>query len=67
MDFLSAEIKVTDAVQIIPDAELFHFGILTSSVHMIWTKTFCGRLESRIRYSKDVIDKFGNIDKNGIM
>ena len=55
MDFLSSEIKVTDAVQIIPNAELFHFGILTSSVHMIWTKTFCGRLESRIRYSKDVI------------
>ena len=55
MDFLTAETKVTDAVQIIPDAEIYHFGILTSSVHMIWTKNFCGRLESRYRYSKDVV------------
>jgi len=55
MDFLSAEIKVTDAVQIIPDAELYHFGVLQSSVHMAWTRAVCGRLESRYRYSKDIV------------
>ncbi|MBR6013740.1 MAG: class I SAM-dependent DNA methyltransferase, partial [Selenomonadaceae bacterium] len=55
INFLTAETKVTDAVQIIPDAEIYHFGILTSSVHMIWTKNFCGRLKSDFRYSKDIV------------
>ncbi|MBR2520120.1 MAG: hypothetical protein IKE46_10115 [Selenomonadaceae bacterium] len=39
----------------IPDAQIYHFGILTSSIHMAWMRTICGRLESRYRYSKDVI------------
>ena len=38
-----------------PDADLFLFGILQSSVHMIWTKTFCGRLKSDFRYSATLI------------
>ena len=40
---------------IIPDATLYHFGILTSSVHMAFMRAFCGRLEMRYRYSKDVV------------
>ena len=55
MDFLSAEIISTDALFIIPDADLFLFWVLESSVHMAWTKKFCGRLESRIRYSAKII------------
>ena len=55
MGFMSGEIKVTDAVQIIPNATLYHFGVLTSSLHMTWLRTVCGRLESRYRYSKDVV------------
>jgi len=46
---------VSDAVQIIPDATLFHFGILTSNVHMAWIRTVCGRLKSDYRYSKDIV------------
>ena len=38
-----------------PDATLYHFGVLTSSVHMIWMRTVGGRLESRYRYSKDIV------------
>ena len=45
----------TNQVQIIPEANLYHFGILTSSVHMAWTRTVCGRLEMRYRYSKDIV------------
>ena len=39
----------------IPDAEMYHFGVLTSNVHMAWMRAVCGRLEMRYRYSKDVV------------
>jgi hypothetical protein len=42
-------------IQTIPDAELFHFGILTSTMHMAWVKNICGRLKSDYRYSKDIV------------
>ena len=38
-----------------PDATLYHFGILESSTHMAWMRTVCGRLEMRYRYSKDIV------------
>ena len=53
--FVSAEIIVNDSVQIIPNAELYHFGILTSNVHMAWMRAVCGRLKSDYRYSKDIV------------
>ena len=46
---------MNDAVQIIPDATLYHFGVLTSNVHMAWMRTVCGRLKSDYRYSKDIV------------
>ena len=55
MDFVSPEIIASNLVLMIPDAELWHFGILTSSVHMAWTKTVCGRLEMRYRYSAKLV------------
>ena len=39
----------------IPNASLYHFGILTSKMHMAWVKYVCGRLENRFRYSKDIV------------
>lgn len=53
--FIDNSVIVTDAVQIIPDANLFDFGILTSSVHMAWMRAVCGRLKSDYRYSKDIV------------
>lgn len=53
--FMSSDTKVTDSVQIIPNATLYEFGILTSSTHIAWVKTVCGRLKSDYRYSKDVV------------
>ena len=55
MSFMTSETIVSDAVQIVPNANLYDFGILTSSVHMAWMRSVCGRLESRYRYSKDVV------------
>lgn len=40
---------------IIPNATFFHFGVLTSSMHMTWVKNICGRLKSDFRYSKDIV------------
>jgi hypothetical protein len=39
----------------LPDASLYHFGIISSAMHMAWVRTVCGRLESRYRYSKDIV------------
>lgn len=53
--FVTPEIIVNDSVQIIPNATLYHFGILTSNVHMAWMRVVCGRLKSDYRYSKDIV------------
>jgi len=34
---------------------MYHFGVLTSTMHMAWTRYVCGRLEMRYRYSKDIV------------
>jgi hypothetical protein len=44
-----------DSCLIIPNGTLFHFGVLMSAMHMAWVKSVCGRLESRYRYSKDIV------------
>ncbi len=53
--FVTPDILCSDLVFLVPDATLFHFGILASSVHMAWTRAVCGRLEMRYRYSKDIV------------
>ena len=53
--FMSKDTIASDAVQIIPNAGLYHFGILTSNVHMAWMRALAGRLEMRYRYSKDIV------------
>jgi len=44
-----------DSVMIIIGAELYHFGIINSNVHMAWTKVVCGRLKGDYRYSTDIV------------
>ena len=53
--FMSPAALCSNAVRLMPDAALFHFGVLTSSAHMAWVRTVAGRLEMRYRYSKDVV------------
>ncbi len=45
----------SNLVKVIPNATLYHFGILTSTMHNAWVRAVCGRLESRYRYSKDIV------------
>ncbi len=53
--FLSKDNLSSDLVFIMPDATLYHFGILTSVVHMAWTRVVCGRLKSDYRYSIKIV------------
>ncbi len=55
MGLLDENTVPTNLVHIIPNGTLFHFGILTSMMHMAWVKTVCGRLKSDFRYSKDIV------------
>lgn len=53
--FMKGDIISSNAVQIIPNATLYHFGMLTSNVHMAWMRVVCGRLKSDYRYSKEQV------------
>jgi type II restriction/modification system DNA methylase subunit YeeA len=55
MGFGDNTIIPTNLLLIIPNATLYHFGVLTSTMHMAWVKYVCGRLENRFRYSKDIV------------
>ena len=55
MGFVSPDIVASNLVLIIPNASLYHFGILESNVHMAWMRAVCGRLKSDYRYSKDIV------------
>lgn len=55
MGFMSPNFLCSNAVRLIPGATLFHFGVLTSNVHMAWMRVVCGRLKSDYRYSKDIV------------
>lgn len=53
--YLSATVIASNQIYVIPDAGLFHFGVLTSIMHMAWVRTVCGRLKSDYRYSAGIV------------
>ena len=55
IDFTDSKIIATNSLHIIPDAEIYHFGILTSSIHMAWVRTVAGYLGTSYRYSAKVV------------
>lgn len=55
MAFLTPDILCSDLLHLIPNATLYHFGILTSSMHMAWVRAVCGRLKSDYRYSSKLV------------
>ena len=55
MGFIKAGTIVTDRVQIIPDANLYDFGVITSNIHMAWMRVTCMRMKSDYSYSKDIV------------
>ena len=53
--FMTPENLCSNQVNIIPDATIYEFGMLTSCVHNAWMRAVSGRLETRYRYSKDIV------------
>ncbi len=56
--YLTKDIIINDSAIALPNANLFTFGILTSVMHMTWTKYTCGRLKSDFRYSPAIYNNF---------
>ncbi len=55
MDYLSPEIIPGDKLFCMQGATLYHFGVLTSNIHMAWMRATCGRLKSDYSYSNTIV------------
>lgn len=55
ISYVKPEIIVNGSALIVPDASLYHFGILTSNVHNAWMRTVAGRMKSDYQYSGSVV------------
>ena len=55
MGFFGKDDIANNSCHTVPNGTLYHFGVLMSAMHMAWVKSVCGRLESRFRYSKDIV------------
>jgi len=55
MGYLSKDIIAGDKLFTIPNATLYHFGVLMSNVHNAWMRAVCGRLEMRYSYSNTIV------------
>ncbi len=53
--FITSDILCSNSIRLMPNATLYHFGVLTSNVHMAWMRAVAGRLKSDYRYSKDIV------------
>ncbi|MDO4803484.1 MAG: methylase [Lachnospiraceae bacterium] len=55
LGFMDSHTISTNLNLIVPEAKIYHFGVLMSNVHMSWVRVVCGRLKSDYRYSKDIV------------
>lgn len=55
MGFLTSDTICSNKLQMVQNADLYHFGVLISNVHMAWMKTICGRLKSDYDYSAKIV------------
>ena len=55
MGFVEAEVVISDGGIFIPNAEIYHFGVLTSSIHMAWMRVTAGRFGIGYRYGRDTV------------
>ena len=53
--FGNNEMIISNRNYSLPKSTLYHFGILSSTMHLVWTLNICGRLESRITYSSGIV------------
>ncbi|MCW6159703.1 MAG: N-6 DNA methylase [Candidatus Micrarchaeales archaeon] len=55
IDFVDKTAIAGDTCCVVPDADLYNFGVMTSSMHMVWVNSVCGRLKSDYRYSNNLV------------
>lgn len=55
MGWLSSQVIASNQLYVVAGASLFHFGILSSTLHNAWVRAVSGRLESRYRYSAAIV------------
>ena len=53
--YMDSTVLCSNKLRLMPDAGLYHFGVLTSNVHMSWMRTVCGRLKSDYSYSVNIV------------
>ncbi|NTV46760.1 MAG: class I SAM-dependent DNA methyltransferase, partial [Chlorobiales bacterium] len=53
--FFNKHVIASDSCTAVPNATLYHFGILTSAMHMAWMRAVCGRIKSDYRYSNILV------------
>ena len=55
IQYYEPNVIASNQIYVVPNASIYHFGILTSSVHMAWTRVVGGRLKSDYRYAAKIV------------
>jgi len=55
LDFADKDVIISDSCASLPKASFYHFGVLSSQMHMAWVKAICGRIKSDFRYSNKIV------------
>jgi hypothetical protein len=55
MGFFPKDVIVSNSCSAIPNATIYHFGVITSTMHMAWMRQVCGRIKSDYRYSINLV------------
>ena len=53
--FMDSSVIAANTVLIVPEATIYHFGVVSSNVHMAWMRTIAGRLKSDYRYTGSIV------------
>ncbi|MES2764248.1 MAG: DNA methyltransferase [Bacteroidota bacterium] len=53
--FFTSDYITSAGIHVIPNANFYHFGVLTSAMHMAWVRNICGRMKSDFRYSNTIV------------
>ena len=56
--FMTPDVVAGDACTIVPNMNIYQFGIMTSNVHNAWMRVVCGRIKSDFRYSPATYNNF---------
>ena len=55
ISYVEPEIIINGSALMVPNANLYHFGVLSSNVHNAWMRTVCGRMKSDYQYSAKIV------------